>query len=292
MRLQTGSVAAVLLLLLSCSSGSTPFTVVEFAQEGREDVRLNEPLLFRFSLPVDPLSVNAGCLTIRDEGGERARGRWAVSGKTVRFIPDPPEDVGLEGGGLRFGRRYSVVVAGYPTHGTVCSTRRHRIDEKSLFRFRAIGRDAATGSGSPFVDPSPGTGPLLLTVNGRSIPDRGVEIGRRGIFTMEFSEPLHPAGLHGSPIRLHRVDGDAEWAGDRTVVLLKVSFVSGKDNRKVLFLPEEPLECGGRYNLRYESLPFTDLAGNRIHDASLSFVSFNCAEEVVREKNDTSGKDE
>ncbi len=292
MRFQTGAIPAVLLLLLSCSPESVPFTVVDFEQEGREDVRLNESLLFRFSLPVDPLSVDAGCLTICEENGGRARGRWAVSGKMVRFIPDPPEDVGLDRGGLRFGRRYSVVVAGYPTHGTVCSTRGQRIEERSLFLFRTIGRDAAFDRGSPFVDPSPGTGPWLLTVNGRPIPDAGVEISRLGTFSMEFSEPLHPAGLHGSPIRLHRVSGEAEWAGNGTVVLLTASFVSGRGNREVRFLPAEPLERGGRYSLRYESLPFTDLAGNRIHDASLSFVSFRCAEESVPERNDACRREE
>jgi hypothetical protein len=269
-----GWIALALCLLGGCTPGEGRFEIVGFEQEGRRDVRLNEPLLFRFTGPVDPTSVNSSTSSIVDDRGVAARGTWSTAGTELRFLPDHPTGADSAGAGLAFGRNYRIVFAGYPMHGTVLSTDGRVLESKAEFEFSTLGREDAR-------DPVPAESPRLIAVDGiplEEIPYRGLEIPPDEGFVMEFSEPLHPASVLGGGLRLHGLDEEGVSPAGTGIVALECSFVSGLHNRVVRARPIEPLEPGRRYNLRSESIGFKDFGGNGMRVDSFNFIQFRCRE--------------
>jgi len=260
----------VSLLLLGCSP-NVSFEIVEFLQEGRGDVRLNESLILRFSLAVDPLSVGATSLALVDESGKSPRGKWGVVGRELRFKPALPMRADLADTGLASRTTYRVVVAGFPAHGAILSACGRSLAGRQEFTFTTIGRGAVDGA--PLIDSSPNGAPRLLSVNRTRLNEiamQGVIIPKEGGIVIEFSEALLPASvLEGSPC-LHVVSDE----GRSKTIPLACSFVDGSENRKVALRPLEPLDAQSRYQLRNESLEFTDFAGNRIDGTNFDHVEF------------------
>jgi len=273
------SILLALCLLGGCVPESGPFEVVAFEQEGRGDVKLNEPLVFRFSGPVDPTSVDSTTVMIADDQGIPARGAWRTTGSEARFLPAHPSDAEYAGAGLRFGRRYRVVFAGYPMHGTVLSPGGSVLARRAVFGFSTIEQAAVRDLYGAFVDLSPAAGPRLLSVNGvpiEEIPYQGLEISAEDGFVLEFSEPLHPAAVLDGALRLHAPDEEGVPTGGAGVVPLICSFVSRSDNCGVRARPADPLERGRKYNLNSESILFRDFGGNGVEGDGFNFIQFRC----------------
>ncbi len=262
----------VLMALLGCSR-HVSFEIIEFLQEGCGDVRLNESLILRFSLSVDPLSIGATSLVLVDESGSTPRGSWSVVGKELRFKPALPARADLADTGLASRTTYRVVVTGFPTHGAILSACGQSLAGREEFSFTTIDRGAVGGALSAFIDSSPSEAPRLVSVNGTGLSEitmQGVVIPENGCIMIEFSEALHPASvLDGSP-GLHVVSED----GRSRTIPLACSFVDGSENTKVAFRPLETLAAANRYQLRNESLEFTDFAGNKIDGNNFDHVEF------------------
>lgn len=272
MRARLSTTLIVLLAVFGCAQDDS-FEIVEFLQEGRGDVRLNEPLIFRFSLSVDPLSIGPSSLVLVDETGRTPRGSWSVVGKELRFRPALPVRADLSDTGLESRTAYRVVVTGFPAHGALLSACGRSLRRRQEFSFTTIEGGTGSGALSAFVDSSPSEAPRLVSVNGTPLSEiamQGVVIPEDDRIVIEFSEALHPASvLEGSP-NLHVVSDD----GQRRTIPMTCSFIDGSENRKVAFQPLETLAAANRYQLRNESLEFTDFAGNRIDGHNFDHVEF------------------
>lgn len=88
--------------------------VAQFRQESAEGVLLNEPLVVHLSQPVDPRSVTDAAVVVVADDGIPAEGELRVSGRRLAFVPRLPLDPGLDDGGLRPGRRYTLRLRGFP----------------------------------------------------------------------------------------------------------------------------------------------------------------------------------
>lgn|GEM_PF-2675749 len=268
-------------LLSACVTEEDVLEVVAFQQAGRADVRLNEPLTFRFSGSVDPTSINSHTVTIVDDDGSPAVGRWQVTGNEVRFWPDPPGDEELYDGGLGFGTRYTIVFAGYPCSQTLLSIEGSRLGRKESFVFSTLDRGNGTAPFAPFVDPVPDRGPKLLSVNGVALGDigfAGIELSGEAEIVLEFTEPIHPGSVFRQEARLHIQRAGSEPAAESETLPLRCALVPRAGNLQVRLSPILPLEQGRCYDLRIESLEFRDFGGKRIQDDDFSYIQFRLGE--------------
>jgi hypothetical protein len=182
---------------------------------------------------------------------------------------------------LHFDRTYTVIVAGFPFHGSIRSTAGDPVAERAAFRFETVRRSAVQEGLAAFHDASPSEGPRLVSVNGiasGNVPPTGVELSPEAVIVLDFSEPLHPAGVTEGGARLHVLDGNGESAGSGRSIPADCAFVERSGNRGVTIRPKHPLLEGTRFNLRRESLGFTDFAGNAIRDTDFNFIQFICRE--------------
>lgn len=177
--------------------GSRPFEVVECLQAGVSAVALNEPLVIRFSAPVDPLSLHPGSLAIETVDGVPALGSLRAVGRRVQFTPRSVLAADLQDGGYRPGAEYRVLVSGFPDLAALRSTDGRVLARSVRFGFRAADHDDP----SAFLDPVPGEAPL---------PDwrTDVSLSLGEPLTVRFSEPVRPDLL--GAIRVLEMGADDE----------------------------------------------------------------------------------
>ncbi len=86
---------------------------------------LNERLIFEFSAPIDPTSVNEDTIQIRRRRAENqefaipARGTFAVAGSTVTFVPDLPTQSDLSDSGFLRDTEYQIQLPSFPSFEVV-----------------------------------------------------------------------------------------------------------------------------------------------------------------------------
>ena len=256
-----------LALFQACAPEKGSFTLLSFNLDGRNDVLLNETLVFRFSAEIDPLSIDSAGLTIADGSGEPARGRWSASGRNLVFAPSLPTQCDFQDSGLRPGCTYTVLMKGHPRHCALLSTEGRRLDGRLDLSFRTMAHAAGGTHDSLLKDETPQEGPSLLAINGCAIEDfpiPGLPVSISEGLVLEFSDPLHPATVLQSMacLHLHKVDGNE--APQNGTIPLRCSFAANSGNRSVLARPAETPEDGVKYDLRFETLDFKDFAGNGI----------------------------
>src|SRR6185369_734851 len=84
------AVAGLLALAAGCAR-SGPLRLVALDCGSPDGARLNQPLVLRFSGPVDPGSVRATSVrVVRARDGAPAEGRFVVDGAIVTFLPRAP----------------------------------------------------------------------------------------------------------------------------------------------------------------------------------------------------------
>lgn len=143
----------------SGSAESVGFRVERFSHEAVTEVALNAALIFEFSEPIDPASVNSDTIQIRrvgdDAGNEVAAGTFEVVGHVVTWFPSMPsrsypirgggpvlpDDAGLNSDGD--GTTYSVALPSVPHPNTVRSRTGSglRVAYESQFRTRGANGD-------------------------------------------------------------------------------------------------------------------------------------------------------
>lgn len=254
-------------LVVGCTEEKGTFVFQTFSHEGRDDVKLNEVLVFRFSAEIDPLSIDSSGLRIENMNGEPACGRWMVSGRELVFAPALPARIDFSDSGLKAGSTYAVVFEGSPRHCALLSTEGFRLEKRIRLSFSTVTSEDGEPPGAVLRDYTPEEGPSLISINGCALsdfPKPGLPLSKDGAVVLEFSEPLHPASVLNSLACLHVHEGNGGGAAGDKAVPLRCSFEENSGNRKVVAIPEELSEGGGKYDLRFEMLDFKDFSGNGI----------------------------
>ncbi|MHC4472644.1 MAG: Ig-like domain-containing domain [Planctomycetota bacterium] len=88
---------------------SRDLVVVSFEQEGSGDVRRDEPLVVRFSAPLDPSSLGPGSIRILKRRGNREQ-PIRIEVENDRVLLHPPSPFGFDGNA-----RYWLIVEGFPS---------------------------------------------------------------------------------------------------------------------------------------------------------------------------------
>jgi len=253
----------ILLLLPAACGKPDVFHVESFAQSEGSDIRLNEPLLFRFSHEIDRSSIGARTARIVNERGEEARGRWVVLGRELRFLPRLPLEPDCEDAGLSPGQRYTVHLTGYPAYCAVLSIKGTRLVNTSAYAFRTVSwQDDRLAM---FEDPEPEAGLKLIEVGG--IPYS--KLGSEGVFVeagtaleLVFSEPLFPHAIHCSRAKILMIYRQGGTAVDQAQLALTSRILDkGPRGAVVVIEPEGGFQKATRYNLFLEMLDYTDFGG-------------------------------
>ncbi len=158
-------------------------------------VFLNEALVFHFSAAVDPSSVTAESLAIREEGSEQAvRGVFEVEADHIRFLPALGRERDLSDGGFVPGQRYEVVLRGFPAPDGLRAA-----DGRVLARSYSFGFETVVltePKGQMFDDRSPLMAEPLVAEDRRARSDELiVQLGRGESIVMHCAEALDPSTL-------------------------------------------------------------------------------------------------
>lgn len=263
------------LVLLSLDAGSDP-----------ERVALNQPITFLFSRDVDPASVSADTLLLREapEFAVEARGRFEVEGAVVRFHPDLPKDFERPDGGLRIGARYRVTAPAFPGGRTLAAADGDPLAEPISATFRA----ASDVDPPLYVDAEPGPPAVLATSPAAALPSGEAAVPVDSIIRIDFGEPLLPRTVGPETVSVLDVTGgfsrrvggrlglDQDHAGAR------VTFAA------VPSLPENAL-----VEIRVEG-SLLDLGGNAVRPFAGRFRTADAppsAASLVEEFDDTVARD-
>lgn len=184
--------------LTSCGPWSpradVPLTLERFSQAGVREVYLNEVLTFRFSAPVDRISVHRRSLRILDSSGGPVAGDLEVEAATVRFVPRLASTADLMDGGFLPGRDYVVELPGFPEHNTIVARDGRPLAYGYRFPFHTVPLE--TGH-SPYLDGSPSGGPRIL-----SLEPRYGRLGSQDAIRLDLSEPVLPWSVGPDTVKL------------------------------------------------------------------------------------------
>ncbi|MFN0207532.1 MAG: hypothetical protein ACKVS6_14595 [Planctomycetota bacterium] len=236
------------------------FRLDAFLTDDSKPIPLNRPLIFQFRGGlVDAASLHGGSIQIEDVSGTvpgrpSADGRFEVSSDNrVVFIPKVGSKADFSDGGFRPGRKYRVVVLGFPQVSGVRSTDGQVLEKRHVFYFTTIpsGRDL-------FEDQAASARAILTT-------DSPMEYGLNGIQQVTLDPGAKLKLISTKPLR------------PDTVVPANITIRTGpRDEHKlpidVLLANEEngarieidlkiPLEAGTPALVEFDT-SVTDLGGN------------------------------
>ncbi|MEW6073922.1 MAG: Ig-like domain-containing protein [Planctomycetota bacterium] len=186
-----------------------PLELAGFRQDGRQDVCLNESLVFHFSRRLDRASITAESVRIRDPDHRPAGGRFAVhgNGTTLEFVPDLPRARDLSDGGLRPGTAYEVTILGFPAPDGV----RARDGAPLAATFRSTFRTAAAGGPAQiFLNP--------FTAIPTFLRPESTRIGPFGPIVLLCGEALDPSTVDDTQFQFTRAHPHEEIPLEATLV--------------------------------------------------------------------------
>lgn len=210
-RVPYATVCSALLLLVATAcggggGGAGPFgagqglVLMNFEQDAFANAQLNTALLFEFSEPVDPNTVSASAIQIREgpSFGATVPGEFRVNGATVVFEPQLPGNCDLSDSGLKPDTTYRVSVVGFPEEFALRNTVGQPLSTTDTFTFTTLA-DQGTAL---FADAVPAAQPVVLA----SAPADGaqavkVENGNRVVLTL--SENVDPCSVNQDSVRFH-----------------------------------------------------------------------------------------
>jgi hypothetical protein len=167
-------------------------TLRQIRPENREGVFLNERLVLHFSEPLERASVHPRSVRVVSSDGLEARGRLAVEGDRIEFVPAPVLSRELSDGGYRPGTRYSVELAGFPRPDALRGASGAPLRQNLRWSFATAVRGDERAQ--VFEDPSP-QGGLPLVVASPSV--RPLEP-----IVITCAEPVDPSTLHSEDFEL------------------------------------------------------------------------------------------
>lgn len=270
MKLRRRSWIVLILGGVACARQPEPFRVVSIAPDPQAGaLRLNQPIVVRFSRAVDPSSVHSASIQIRDDSGAPARGRVVIGVDTVTFVPAAPKDVSFADAGLRPGTSIEVGLAGFPARDGVLSNNGDPLAHPFRARYQVVAPTTEGSGFDAFVDPAPSSVPRLR--NGERLHGATAAVAPGGTLWLEFSEPLAPRTVTAAAFDLRFENADRERVpfavelhqrGSSAAVALRPLSEFRRDTRYVLIASPSTRLC--------------DLVGNPIDD--IAPISFLCAE--------------
>jgi hypothetical protein len=249
------------------SSGSSgELALLEVDVAGQSGVPLNRPIIIEFTSPVDPTSVTPQTLRVRTlpQGATQVEGEVEVDGDRVAFYPRLPTSSDLGDSGLRAGESYEVRVIGHPEANPI-----RDLDGRGLVETYAVTFQTATAADSLFYDTHPEEPPHVRSV---TPIDGAEEIAHDTPIEIRFNEPIHPASVTASYVRLLLVERPVGNPVDRIRPIRgTLSLAQDRDAASVRFHPMFPLADDARYRIEVQHR-VTDLAGNDCTPFSSTFT--------------------
>ena len=190
------------LVLMSCGGGDggagvdgagQGLVLTSFSAEGVSNVPLNTRLEFRFSEDVDPATIHAASLQIREGPafGSMAPGVYIVEGATVVFEPFLPSLCDLSDAGFRPDTSYRVQAIGFPEEFSVRNTSGQSLSDTQTYEFHTrTEQDAGL-----FLDQDPQAFPEVIGVS----PANGAEavtVADGNAVVVTLSENILPCSVH------------------------------------------------------------------------------------------------
>jgi hypothetical protein len=174
--------------------------LVNFLQNGQDNIPLNRALEFRFSGPLDASSVTQASVQIREGSafGLTAMGTFRVVGSTLFFDPAIPGQCDLSDSGFKPDTQYRVTLVGHPEEFAVRHVNGRPLDHTYSFEFRTRAEDDP----ELFEDQVAGVGPTLTSADpAHGSPAVTVAQGNRAVLT--FSENLDPCTVNSDTVLVY-----------------------------------------------------------------------------------------
>ncbi len=239
--------------LLACTPrGETPpkLELLRFAQGGREDILLNEKLVFRFNQPLDPASLHFESLSLKDSKGKQAAGRFQLSagGREILFFPAPVLSASLEDGGFRPKENYEIEIAGFPKPQSLRSAKGALLEHGVHSHFQIMDPDQVP---LPFEDRSSLPAGLV------EIHPRPPRVGEP--FELRFTKPLAPNTVLSKHFYLLE-EGPGE---PRRPVEIRVALLQNEEDSRIQINAREKLNPKRPYRLEISDA-LRDFSGNPV----------------------------
>lgn len=247
------SVPIAFLLLLACTpSSEAPPTLelLRFAQGGREDILLNEKLVFRFNQPLDPASLHFESLQLQDSQGKQAQGRFQLSAgaREIVFIPTPVLTAAFQDGGFRPKENYQVEIAGFPKPQALRSAQGAILDHNVQSHFQIVDPEQVP---LPFEDRSSLPAGLV------EIHPRPPRVGEP--FELRFTKPLAPNTVLSRHFSLIE-EGPGE---PKRAIKIRVSLLNNEEDCRIQIDAQETLNPKRPYRLEISDA-LRDFSGNPV----------------------------
>lgn len=262
--------------------GSSQFAVVEFVAGGTDGtVFRNEPLVFKFSSPVDPESVSINGLRVLSQGDiipgrieiDRNVVTWfpvVLPGEQNDYVPNnfPP----INGLGFRGGTRYQVQMLGgspFSIHSAqgrpLSATFNASFTTSTKFLPEEVPTPPSLLTSSPIFDPLPIQDGDPFSSN----PDDWPLIDPSRVrIRLDFSEPLHPQTLNPfATITLINISENVVVPGVGEPALVRLVQSPEADSVEAVCLTslgDRPLSTEPFYFELRIARAVTDLAGNAL----------------------------
>jgi hypothetical protein len=223
-----------------------------------DGVPLNEIIEFEFSSPLDPDTVRADTIQIREgpNYGKQVPGYFEVDDKKVYFYPRLPTQPDLSDGGLKASTDYQIIMPGKPDVAVLRDYLNNRMQKETRVNFRT----AAAGSPNLFRDNFiDGLPPQVLFMN----PPNGAEgVPADSDITLTFNRrPLHPATITTSNISLTMIERMGVKV-NRPISGVP-TLIQSHDSVVIRYIPTFPLADDAWYRLEVDRR-VQDLVGNDI----------------------------
>lgn len=187
------AVAGLLALAAGCAR-SGPLRLVACDCGSPDGAKLNQPLVLRFSGPVDPGSVRATSIrVVRARDGAPVEGRFAVDGAIVTFLPRAPCRADLADGAFQRGEGYRVEVPALPVLACVRAAAGELLDRGGAADFTITNAPVDAPAERLFFDAGPG-------VAGQLDPAARLAGDRARI---RLSEPIDPRSVADAAFWFH-----------------------------------------------------------------------------------------
>jgi len=150
------AVAGLLALAAGCARGG-PLRLVACDCGSPDGAKLNQPIVLRFSGPVDPGSVRATSIrVVRARDGAPVPGRFAIDGAIVTFLPRVPCLPDLSDVAFQRGESYRVEVPALPVLACVRALDGDLLDGGGASSFRITDAPLDAPAERLFFDAAPG----------------------------------------------------------------------------------------------------------------------------------------
>jgi len=256
------------------AGGGGSLVLIDVSVGEYDGVPLNEIIEFEFSEPLDPDTVRADTIQIRQgpNFGRQVPGFFETDGRFVKFYPRLPMLADLSDGGLQPATEYQITLPGIPKVAAVRSVNNDRLKKRTVASFRTAAAGDPNLFRDNFIDALP---PQVLFVNP---PDGAADVPADSEITITFNRrPLHPATVTTSNITLTMVERQGVQVS--RPIPGTPTLVQSHDSVQIVYVPTFPLADDALYELHVDRR-VSDLVGN---DIDPSFDStFSIRDEPAR----------